>query len=460
MDLQRRLAALPSLSGQFGVQRPLTPSPPSSPTPLRPVPLPLTDLRAQYAALPPLHLGQVSIPNVPPAALPLPALSQLQHAAINHPPSPPPPPPAALQLAFALPPPDHSAVDIPLPPPIIHVPPPLPLARQPFNPNWSVHYMGRMDVMCPDCGALHWTSEKLFNSLVDTPKFGTCCFSGKIKIPKLDNPPPELLHLLSGQEDVCKKFRDRIRNYNNALAMTSLGCDQDRAINRDGGGPYVFKVQGRLYHQSGSLLPRPGSSPVYAQLYIYDPQDALDFRMNNGANTSLNRATMQTLQDMLYRHHPGVQMYKQAFELTRNMGPDQQCKIALRFDGQTDQRRYNMPTANEIAVILPGDGDQPTAGVRDIVLNRHGGHLQEISDLHPLYPSLHYVLLFPTGQLQWHIGIPHNPVGQSKVSQSEFFKYRLFPRINESNHIWQTISGVCCRFMGHNRAITSKMAYK
>ena len=56
----------------------------------------------------------------------------------------------------------------------------------------------------------------------------------------------------------------------------------------------MFKVQGRLYHCIGSLLPQPDSSPVYAQLYIYDPQEALDFRMNNAANTTLNRQTMQT----------------------------------------------------------------------------------------------------------------------------------------------------------------------
>ena len=73
---------------------------------------------------------------------------------------------------------------------------------------------------------------------------------------------------------------------------------------------------------------------------------------------------------MLYHRHPGVQLYKQAFELTQHMGPDQQCKIALRFDHHTDRRRYNLPTetCNEIAVILPGDGDQPTAA-RDIILN-------------------------------------------------------------------------------------------
>ena len=156
---------------------------------------------------------------------------------------------------------------------------------------------------------------------------------------------------------------------------------------------------------------------------------------------------MQTLQDMLYRRHPAVQLYKQAYELTQHMGPDQQCKIALRFDSDTDHRRYNLPTntSNEIAVILPGDGDQQTEG-RDIILNRRGGGLKEISELHPLYPSLHYVLLFPTGQLGWHLNIPHNlPIynDKAKVSQAEYFRYRLFPRMNESNHIFMAGRGLC-----------------
>ena len=93
---------------------------------------------------------------------------------------------------------------------------------------------------------------------------------------------------------------------------------------------FVFKVQGRLYHRIGSLFPQPDSSPVYV------PQEALDFCMNNAANTTLDRQPMQTLQDMLHHCHPGVQLYKQAFELTQHMGPDQQCKIALRFDHHTD----------------------------------------------------------------------------------------------------------------------------
>ena len=311
--------------------------------------------------------------------------------------------------------------------------------------------MGKMDVSCSNCGALHWMCEKIKKSPMICPQFGMCCLQGKIKLPKLDDPPPELLYLLSGQDDISKEFRDHIRSYNNALAMTSLGCNQDKTINA-GGGPYVFKIQGRLCHKSGSLIHNNQNAPLYAQLYIYDPQEALDFRMNHAANSHLHRETMQTLQDMLYRRHPAVQLYKQAIEMTQNID---QCAIALRFEHNSDIRRYNLPTvtSNEIAVILPGDGDQPTRA-RDIVIHKRGGGLREISDLHPLYPSLHYVLLFPTGQLGWHPHIPHiqveNPrygrrqrdeeehhrIGRNKVTQMEYFQYRLHPRVNESNHIF------------------------
>ena len=166
----------------------------------------------------------------------------------------------------------------------------------------------------------------------------------------------------------------------------------------------MFKVHGRLTHKSGSLLPPPNGCPTYAQLYIYDPADALNYCMGHQANNTLHCGTMQQLQDMLWRKHPGVQPY-QAHALTWNMGPDQDCNIALHFDRSCDCRCYNLPTApsDEIAVILPGSEDQPQ-GDRDIILQRKDGSLMRIDHRHPFYVSLHYVLLFPTGQLGWH---PH-----------------------------------------------------
>jgi hypothetical protein len=161
----------------------------------------------------------------------------------------------------------------------------LPRARRPFSPAWQVHDLGHMNVVCSGCGALHWMDEKLSSSRQNNIKFGMCCFSGKMDLPNLHEPPPELHQLLTGTDDVAKNFRKNIRRYNNALAMTSLGCKTDDSLNQ-GGGPYVFKVHGKLTHRSGSLLPPPNGHPTYAQLYIYDPEDALNYRMGHQAHFS------------------------------------------------------------------------------------------------------------------------------------------------------------------------------
>ncbi|KAI0308610.1 hypothetical protein OF83DRAFT_1180599 [Amylostereum chailletii] len=53
-------------------------------------------------------------------------------------------------------------------------------------------------------------------------------------------------------------------------------------------------IQGELSHWAGSLLLSKGHAPRYAQLYIYDPRDALDYRMQR--NHNLRHDTIHTLQ--------------------------------------------------------------------------------------------------------------------------------------------------------------------
>ena len=219
-------------------------------------------------------------PAVIPAPAAVPALAaMLAPAAILAPPAVPAPAvilapvPAAAPLAPAAAPPAPAAA----PPAAAASQQNLPLACQPFNKDWPVHNSGHMNIPCSECGALHWLAERLSGSSKINPKFGTCCFSGKVHIPRLDDPPPELLALFRGQDDISKNFRNHITNYNNALAMTSLVCQQDHSVNTTGGAPYLFKIQGSLYHKTGALIPAQGRAPNYAQLYIYDPQEAIDF---------------------------------------------------------------------------------------------------------------------------------------------------------------------------------------
>jgi len=78
----------------------------------------------------------------------------------------------------------------------------------------------------------------------------------------------------------------------------------------------------------------------------------------------------------------------------------------LHINLQQDQRTYNLPTAKEIAVIIPEEGVHHAVDNKDIVLRARGGQLERISQNSPSYAALHYVLLFPKGKNGWHPRIP------------------------------------------------------
>lgn len=141
-----------------------------------------------------------------------------------------------------------------------------------------------MDIICTYCHAFHWRAESLSHSTNANIKFGMCCYQGKISLPPLQPVPPELYELLTRRDPIGDTFRLRIRNYNSALAMMSVGRDINRSID-DGGGPYTFVLQGELSHYAGSLLPNEEIALRYAQLYIHDSDVALNHRLQHHANT-------------------------------------------------------------------------------------------------------------------------------------------------------------------------------
>ena len=68
-----------------------------------------------------------------------------------------------------------------------------------------------------------------------------------------------------------------------------------------------------------------------------------------------------------------------------------------------DQRRYNLPTESEVALFLP-NAPMGENRPRDIVVRVRGDRpgLQRISEFHAAFDPLHFVLLFPRGELGWH----------------------------------------------------------
>ncbi|CAG8782976.1 15644_t:CDS:1, partial [Gigaspora rosea] len=96
--------------------------------------------------------------------------------------------------------------------------------------EYDRHNLGRMNIDCIHCGALHWFDERLTSSSRNHLKFGTCCSHGQVILPLLQDPPLLLRQLFEGQDDLSKEFRCNIRQYNAAHAFTSLGAKIDQSV--------------------------------------------------------------------------------------------------------------------------------------------------------------------------------------------------------------------------------------
>ena len=323
------------------------------------------------------------------------------------------------------------------------------VARRPYVEPLARHDFGRMDAACKHCSALHWMAERLARSSQLSPKFSLCCLEGKIRLPPLEKAPQPLHDLLTSQDAHAVKFRTEISKYNRTFAFTSLGVNEDHSVN-NGRGPPVFRISGELCHWSGALTPPNSQLARYAQLYLYEPQAALTDRVRQ--NADLDPGILRDLQAMLIAHHQYVGIYKHAMEILKQHNAED-VQVRLRLTPQLDRRRYNLPTSNEVAMILPGtSADAP----RDIILRRRDGHLQRISDLHPAYTPLQYPLLFPRGENGWYPemkiirdaarqctqpdpdgsgedGEELNQDGSRRLTLTRYVSYRIHPRPNESS---------------------------
>ena len=314
------------------------------------------------------------------------------------------------------------------------------IARRPVIDTFRVHDLGDMNILCPFCDALHWQDERVSSSTINCPQFGMCCGHGKVKLPSLRVPPSPLYNLFTADTFQAKEFRTNITQYNAALAFTSLGVKVDHSI--VGNGPPVFRIQGELRHLSGSLIPDESQTPCYSQLYIYDPNMAYQYRISRNENLSLS--TMRTLQRIMWDHNAYTPIYQHAYEVLRRYdAPDYTVRLCV-LPGN-DPRRYNLPTADEVGVILPGEntfqGDH-----RDIVIHLRPQHyynplthhdhtqLQRISEGHAAYAPLHYVLLFPYGESGWYYDL-HSPNSSRRITLLQYTAYRIHSRPHEFSTI-------------------------
>ena len=154
-------------------------------------------------------------------------------------------------------------------------------------------------------------------------------------------------------------------------------------------------------------------------MYIYDSAWGADNATSSHVerNPGTHGDIMIDILDCLTAVNTYIPLYQQAHDILRRENAATKVHLQLALPQGVDPRRYNLPSSNEIAAILPGDNEHADVG-RDLIVTLHlqnqqdAPRFQRIFETNFNYTPLMYVLLFPHGEPGWGPGIRlHNTGG-------------------------------------------------
>ena len=242
-------------------------------------------------------------------------------------------------------------------------------ARRPGSALPDVHSVGAMDIPCKHCDALRWNGEA-------TRKY-TCCSSGRVKRPDILQAHGPLKSLLGWTDAVSDDAPRNVRIYNSLLSSASVGSHCDiPTMNRP--GSFVYRIRGSIYRTIGTVENKEGAEPKYSRIYLFDTEAATTVR-ESITNPPMRRSTLSGLRDMMVQFNPLARLFVDCAARMRTSGIEE-MRMAIRTDvDRLDSRRYNAPSAPEIAAIT---AEESAGKPRDIRLSLREGGFSEIADTH------------------------------------------------------------------------------
>lgn len=262
---------------------------------------------------------------------------------------------------------------------------------------------------CPHCSAIFFVGEA---------QYLNCCRNGAIVVMQPDV-PAELISLITDSH-----VHLNIRKYNAALSMASIGYTGNSMSRNSAPAPHrphvdgwgSLKISGRVYHRIGSLVPANGCAPSWGQLFMLDAAEATNLRMTNtDCAGSLRPTVLAALHRALQQHNPWVAEFAAA-------GTSAAAELTWSSE--------DVSTRSGIISV------QAAVGCRSVVVRRHSNALLRISDQHPLYFPLAYVLLWPSGGVGYSDQLSRrDPVSGAvgdKIHMLEWAKYIIMHRSDNS----------------------------
>ncbi|GAU29146.1 hypothetical protein TSUD_59130 [Trifolium subterraneum] len=154
----------------------------------------------------------------------------------------------------------------------------------------------------------------------------------------------------------------------------------------------------------GSLLPEAGTTPKFAQLYIFDTENEVEnrdacFKSNNKKKDAIDKSLVKDLKEMI----------------------DCCNQLAKSFRKVKDA----IQAVDEVAGLIVGDFEDSKIGI-DVIVNDSRFGFTRIHETHVLFPPLQYPLMFSWGENGWEPNIPHRKTKEALNEMEERVKIRDF----------------------------------
>ncbi|CAN1261642.1 hypothetical protein LINPERPRIM_LOCUS10928 [Linum perenne] len=130
---------------------------------------------------------------------------------------------------------------------------------------------------------------------------------------------------------------------------------------RSGGDPYIFSISGQIFHRLGSLIPTEGMPPKFAQMFVFDTANEIKHRMNSFPSdiNDISEQIIKELKDMFDEHNVLVKVFRYARDRLNADGVEN-VKIKLTGNRSSDRREYDLPTIDELAILIVDETGEDT----------------------------------------------------------------------------------------------------
>ncbi|XP_034936337.1 uncharacterized protein [Chelonus insularis] len=290
--------------------------------------------------------------------------------------------------------------------------------------NIEENYIGKMDIICIHYNAKHFPDERVTNK---KNSFNDCCHHGKVKLEPLPTTPTLLQSLFEGNHPKSTNFFQCIRQFNNSHSFASFNANLIN-FNNQRSGPYCFKIQGQVYYQiNTALYPDSSTTPAFGQLFIYDEQQAVQFRLQN--NVQCDIEIFELLDSLMRQYNAFAKSYLMMKEVIenekrKNNNIEPELHLSSTLKPGVDRRRYNLQRENEVAAIFStnANGDIPEFYVS--IINKSTKTLKHINTMDPNVETWVYPLFYPFGTQGWYKDIPYHQAN-GKVTRNDYYKYQI-----------------------------------